>query len=574
MRRSTADVMRRLRRARVESSGPASFFVAPVGKEPSVHGPSVPELLHASPRAWGDLRGSSELVRFAFEGGECKGVFDALIEAIPLAGRPLDGVGPSAAGEASLARQLYLDELVKHTFRIVVDGDGFEPDARALARILTTPPTDALDRDARQRVLSELVERPQQRRDLEQSYRALRRLRDALELGAEEPNLVRRKIGVLVALRATVLAMADGFEGASSLLGALRDRARAIRESEAFTRLVELVDAEGNLATIDVQLRLGADGSVRSFGVLAVRERESPLLPGPIGRLWQRLTSFLRGYRFGESEVVLRLLEEVFAPLADHVVALLATSAALEFYLAALGFRDAATRRGLEVSLPRFEERLALRGLFNPLLFLQDTTPTPATIETARRDAVVLVTGPNSGGKTRLLQAIALTQLLGQCGLFVPAREATLVYAPSMFLSLVVGDEAAQVEGRLGTELGRIRHLFERLERGSMALLDELCSGTNPTEGEAIFEMVVGLLPRLGPQVFVSTHFLALAARLEATPVHPSLAFLQVELDAHDKPTYQFVPGVATTSLADKLAARLGVTRDALEALIDQKLAR
>jgi DNA mismatch repair protein MutS2 len=583
MRRSTAEVLRRRRRARGESPGAASFYVAPVGSEPSTHGPGVPDLLHAEPRAWGDLSGSSELVRFAFEGGDCEGVFDTLIEAVPLAGTSLDRDASSAArskergGDATaVTAQLYLDELTKHCFRIVIEGDRLAPNPRALRRVVSTPPSRAADREARQHVLRELVETPAFRTDLERSYRALRRLRETLEMATgSEPNLVRRKVAVLVALRRVIHAMADGFGGATSRLALLRDKARGVRDGEDFQRLSELVDAEGNLATVDLQLRLGSDGSIRGFGVLAIHERPSPLLPGAIGRFFQRLTSFFRGYRYGESEVVVRLLEEVFAPMADHVVALLATTASIEAYLAALGFRDLAMQKGLAVCLPRFgTEARVLEGLFNPLLFLQDVVPVPCDIPAPRPDALVVVTGPNSGGKTRLLQAIALTQLLGQCGFFVPARAASLVPAPSMFLSLVVEGEAAQVEGRLGTELLRIRELFEKLEPGSMALLDELCSGTNPTEGEAIFEMVVGLLPRLGPQVFVSTHFLSLAARLAKDPVHPSLTFLQVELDREEKPTFQFVPGVATTSLAHKVAARLGVTAEALEALVTSKLPR
>lgn len=584
MRRSTAEVMRRRRRSRGEPGGVPSFYVAPVGVEPSDYGPSVPDLLHAEPRAWGDLRGSSELVRFAFEGGDCEGVFDTLIEAVPLAGASLDrrddareaGSGKPTPDATAVTQQLYLEELAKFCFRIVIDGDRLEPNARAQRRILSTPPAKDADRAVRQHVLRELVERDAFRTDLEKTYKALRRLREALEMATgTEPNIVRRKVLVLVALRRVVLAMSDGFEGASSKLAELRTRATRIRESEDFQRLSELVDAEGNLATVDLQLRLGSDGTVRDFGVLAIHERPSPLLPGPMGRLFQRIGSFFRGYRYGESETVVRLLESVFAPMADHVVALLASTAAIELYLAALGFRDLARQKGLEVCLPSFgEEKREITGLFNPLLFLQGVVPVPCDVPAPRPDALVVITGPNSGGKTRLLQAIALTQLLGQDGLFVPAKVAKLVPAPSMFLSLVVEGEAAQVEGRLGTELLRIRELFEKLEHGSMALLDELCSGTNPTEGEAIFEMVVSLLPKLGPQVFVSTHFLSLAARLEKQPVHPSLTFLQVELDAEEKPTFQFVPGVATTSLAHKVAARLGVTEEALAALVASKVSR
>jgi DNA mismatch repair protein MutS2 len=69
----------------------------------------------------------------------------------------------------------------------------------------------------------------------------------------------------------------------------------------------------------------------------------------------------------------------------------------------------------------------------------------------------------------------------------------------------------------------------------------------------------------------MTTHLLTLATRLSDEPPVPTLEFLQVELDEHDRATYAFVPGVAKTSLAHKTAARLGVTRDELETLIAKK---
>ena len=155
----------------------------------------------------------------------------------------------------------------------------------------------------------------------------------------------------------------------------------------------------------------------------------------------------------------------------------------------------------------------------------------------------VIVTGPNSGGKTRLLQSVAIAQMLGQSGFFVPAREATLGVAPGLFVSLIEEATADQIEGRLGMELIRIRSLFEKLRVGSMVVLDELCSGTNPSEGEEIFELVISLLGELGPQAFITTHFLQLAARIAAHPPVPKLAFFQVELDQHQFSTYRFIPG-------------------------------
>jgi len=549
------------------------FFIAPVGAAPGAHGPRGLDLLHATPRAWGDLTGAAELVRFAFEGGDCAGVFDTMIEALPLA--------PTSFVLESFASQLHLDALIDCALHLrVTTPKGTQviaPNRKVLRRVLETPPAAPEDTTTRQAVLRELSSSKARRDELERVYLASRRLREALEVApSTEPNLVRRKVGVLVALEETVNALADGFDGATSVLARLREKGQAIRERDAWARLTELVDLEGNLATVDVRVRLGSDGTVRGFGVLAIRENQaSDLLPGPFGRMLGRFLSFLRGHRYGENEVVVRLLEEVFAPFVDDVVDLLGTTGAIETYLASLGFADLAKEKSLAVSLPSFVEAPAPRrldGLFNPLLFLQGVTPRACDLPRERSDALVVVTGPNSGGKTRLLQAIALTQLLGQVGLFVPAAYADLRRTPRLFLSLVTEDDAAQVEGRLGTELLRIRRLFEQLEPGAVAILDELCSGTNPDEGEDIFAMVMSLLPRLTPQVFVSTHFLGLAARLARERPVESLAFLRVELDAAERPTYAFVPGVATSSLAHKVAQRLGVTREELEAIVAHKL--
>src|SRR5690606_38738803 len=129
---------------------------------------------------------------------------------------------------------------------------------------------------------------------------------------------------------------------------------------------------------------------------------------------------------------------------------------------------------------------------------------------------------------------------------------------------------ADQTEGRLGVELMRIRTLFERLPPGAMVILDELCSGTNPSEGEEIFELVIDMLGRLRPQALITTHFLEFAARLSHEKRLTDLRFLQVVLGKDQEPTYQFAEGVARTSLASKAAARLGVTGEQLLALVEE----
>jgi DNA mismatch repair protein MutS2 len=149
-----------------------------------------------------------------------------------------------------------------------------------------------------------------------------------------------------------------------------------------------------------------------------------------------------------------------------------------------------------------------------------------------------------------------------------------MTLAPGLVVSLLQETRVDQTEGRLGVELMRIRSLFERLPPGAVVILDELCSGTNPSEGEEIVELVIRTLTRLHPQAYITTHFLEFAARLARENEIADLRFLQVVLTANQQPTYQFAAGVATTSLAAVAAARLGVTGDQLMALVDRHLAR
>ncbi|OQB09834.1 MAG: Endonuclease MutS2 [Deltaproteobacteria bacterium ADurb.Bin207] len=537
---------------------------------------AVPDILHEKTQAWTDLASVAGLVRFAFEGGECTEIFDELVRATPLS--------PSNWHAETFAGHLFLDDLIRTCFPLEIDGIPHRIHEAFLVRALSHPPSNPADTRVRQEVFSELLEQPVIRSDLERVYRAVARLRSHLDSTLqEEPEPIARKLEILRAVQACVEALAEGFGQATSLLSRLREAGQRMRGSQGYERLRQLLDLEGNLATVDVRLRLGADGHVRELALRSVKENEqNPLLPSVWQRVWQRLMAVVRGHRYGQREIVVSLFHEVFSSLVDTVVVCLALVGPMQFYLAGLGFRDRSTRRGFSVCLPEIvdaacpsENRVierVLEGVFNPLLELQGVEPRPVDVRLGCDDALVLLTGPNSGGKTRLLQAVGLVQCLGQGGVFVPASRARLIRAPTLFVSLVDEVDVAQTEGRLGTELVRIRRLFEELQPASMALIDELCSGTNPTEGEEIARVVISLLPRLRPQVFISTHYLGMAQQLERERPVRGLAFLEVELDGDNQPTYRFVPGVAKTSLAHLLAERLGVTREALERIVAEKI--
>src|ERR1019366_8010206 len=346
----------------------------------------------------------------------------------------------------------------------------------------------------------------------------------------------------------------QGFWGASSGLARLGAFGKRVQESEPYRSLSDLLRYDERLATLSLKVCVGADGRIRGFELLDVQEdQDNPFVSSPLRRWLAKIELFLRGFRFGDGEVMARLIDAVFVGLEGDLVRVVQLLGDVEFYLGAMGFCDLAHAAGLAVCLPELvgpNDARVLRGLFNPLLLAHGGKAVPCNLTSDRHAATGRVTGPNSGGKTRLLQAVGLAQLLAQSGLFIPAASGQLALAPGLVVSLIQETTADQAEGRLGMELLRIRSLFERLPPGAMVLLDELCSGTNPSEGEEIFELVVRMLTKLKPQAFITTHFLAFAARLERERKIDDLRFVQVELSPDHQPTYQFVPGVPTTSLA------------------------
>lgn len=529
------------------------------------------DLIHHDPLVTVDVPLLRGALRFAFESGDAGGLLGKAVDEAPIT--------PSRWDPKAFTQGLFLPELLSTSFLIEIGKRRYEPSQSHLTKLLSHPPEDTRDVALRQEVLRELAASPAIRATLERIYVALCELRGLLDERPMTPGeTIRRKVEVLTAVKTLLDEADEGLEASTSALSRLHRFAHAVRGRDVYTRLAQLLDFDQNMALVEVRIVLGSEGRIRDFQLVEAKEnRDNPLVWSPWRRMWSRLVAWMRGYRYEENEVLLKVVDDVFSDLEDVVLPCFDLIGNVELYLASLGFKDRAEKEGLAVCLPEITDApplgegagpFELRGLFNPLLLLQGVHPTPCDIVTSGHDALVLVTGPNSGGKTRMLQALALTQLLAQSGLFVPCREARLTRAPTMFVSLIEGAPADQREGRLGTELVRVRQLFEQMEPGSMVVLDELCSGTNPSEGIAIFNMVISLLPRLRPQVFVTTHFLDAARKLEAERPVERLEFLQVELDEDENPTYQFKPGVAPTSLALNVAKRLGVTQEELEALV------
>lgn len=559
----------RVRRLRpVTSTGDSGPWLKPSARVADVA--TVPDLLFAEPRLAVDAAELCGALDFAFAGGGCLDQLERALDqsVVPVA----DGWDPSC-----YASDLFVEDFVDTCMKVTLEGSG--PVALGkpfLLRVLTHPPEELAVVETRRAVLREL-ETKEQRQAFANLYRDLRRFRRFFDhmTGVTRYEVTRRRIDTLALFRG-VVEQAEGFAGATSALSRIGDFAAEVKASDGWQQLIELLDYENDLAKVDVRMQLGADGRVRRMEIVHFDENEqNRFYTTPFGRLIAKFVLFWRGYRFSSEELVDRWLDHVFQGLSHFIPPLMQLLGHMEVHLAALAFKDLCESKGLAVCFPELvdEGDREVVGLFNPLLFKQGVVPKPCNL-TASDRALTIITGPNSGGKTRLLQSLGLTQLLGQGGLYAPAERARLPRATGMFVSLIDEPKAEQKEGRLGTELMRIRRMFETTRTGGLVLLDELCSGTNPSEGEEIFYLVLSLLDELGPESFITTHFLEFARKLSGDDEALPLSFLQVELDDAQRPTYGFTPGVATTSLATQTAARLGVTREELMALVQRNRRR
>lgn len=537
--------------------------------------PELPDLLAPEPTLRIDKRTARQVVVFAFAGGEGQDVGEVLLDSA----KPCD----SGFAPRQFLSGLFLDEFILQCFELPVGGARLQPHVGYVRAVLSHPPRDPAAVAFRREILAELARNPDLQADLAATTADLRQFFGLL--ASPSPGsfveLQHHRVAILRALRAALTGLSTRFDGARSGLSRLRRFGEELAGSPAFSHLQSLLDYEDGMATVDVRIRIGFDGDIRAFELLTLQEAGSNAFHRTApGRLFTRIRLWLRGFRFGEFQVMAKLLDEVFTPFEEPICQLVQVMGDVEVYLGLLGFRDLARARGLEVCLPELAHPQGqgtvpreLHGLFNPLLLKGRAQPQPCDLVSARADTVVMITGPNSGGKTRLLQAVGLAQLLAQNGFFVPARAARLRWTEGLFLSLSQECQASQEEGRLGTELLRIRQLFEEVGPGDLAIIDELCSGTNPSEAVALIRLVLELLAELRPQVFVTTHFLAFAAELERSPPPTGMQFIQAAIDETNRPTYAFLPGVARTSLAAETAHRLGVTLDELVSLVDRKKA-
>lgn len=359
---------------------------------------------------------------------------------------------------------------------------------------------------------------------------------------------------------------------ASSLLRRVR---RELRGSQGelvklLERVVAGLDSHHRVADMSVTVRNGRF-------VIPVRKEARSIIGGIVhdtsstgGTLFVEPPAAVEaGNRIRELEAdELREIDRILAELTDALRPSLDPITASFDALIELDTLYARGRFSIEFDCTSFELGSAAQGFAitngrHPLLLAQRIPVVPFDLMLEPQERTLLISGPNTGGKTVLLKSLGLFAAMAQSGMPVPVgKQSRLAIVDEIFAD--VGDEQS-ISSSLSTFSAHVRNLAEVLKSAtpdSLVLIDELGSGTDPVEGAALGAAILESLTRRGSLSVATTHLGALkdlAAEVEGI-VNASLQFDAVAL----APTYRLIKGIPGRSYGISIARRLQLPEDVL----------
>lgn len=408
---------------------------------------------------------------------------------------------------------------------------------------------------------------------------AFRRVRSAvLSMRTETPTLaaMARKIADLgdvdQKISSCIGSKGEVLDGATPVLGELRRQVRTGYERlaeaiedvmnsssgvEALQDRVVAVRGERLVLQVKKELRDRVPGIVHDASNTGATLFIEPFATVDLGNAWRELVL----KEEWETEKVLSELSEIVGAAEHDIVVSVEMAARLDLILArarhgvALGGSlalagDSSCSTGVRLSEAR-----------HPLL---GDGAVPITIDIPQDRPVIVITGPNTGGKTLAMKTLGLLALMHQSGLRIPVSDgSTIPVFEGIYAD--IGDQQS-VEGSVstfGSHISNVIDILSHATSNSLVLLDELGTSTDPEEGAALAKAVLCHLARRGITTAATTHHRSVAAHIEATPGTMNAS---VDLDPRSlKPTFHLTMGVPGRSYAMSVAAQLGLPEEIME---------
>ena len=279
--------------------------------------------------------------------------------------------------------------------------------------------------------------------------------------------------------------------------------------------------------------------------------------PSAVRKLVNELQA-LKGEEEAESYQVLAMLSGMIAENLQAFKLNIDTMAALDFV-----FAKGKYSRSLDAVEPKINtrRRITLKGARHPLLGKQAV---PLEFEIGGAYRTLLITGPNTGGKTVTLKTIGLLTIMAQSGLHIPANEGSEVAIYNEVLADIGdGQSIEQSLSTFSSHMKNIAEIVEQANSSTLVLLDEIGTGTDPQEGAALGAAVLDELYTLGATTVATTHYGDLKRFSDS---HTGFVNGMMDFDPETlRPLYRLIIGKAGSSNGIWIAERLGLKQSVLE---------
>ncbi len=210
------------------------------------------------------------------------------------------------------------------------------------------------------------------------------------------------------------------------------------------------------------------------------------------------------------------------------------------------------------------ERRIILKDARHPLM--DRALNIPLQFEIGSQARGIIITGPNTGGKTVAIKTVMLSCIMAQCGLHVACKEADICMNSSYLCDIGDGQDITENLSTFSAHIKNVLEVLHEVHRDSLVIMDEMGSGTDPTEGMGIAIAILEELRKSGCLFLVTTHYPEVKDYADKTEdiVNARMTFDKETL----KPTYQMVIGEAGESCAFYIADRLGMPSEMLKTAV------